>query len=647
IYLKSSVPLSRYHSEAVMTEDILGYGISTESTDDCVSEIVSWLQNDEKGRYFVCANPHSLEVARRDSLFRKTLKAAALLAPDGIGMVIASKILGGAIRERVTGSDIFLGLSSALNAIGNYSYFFLGSTEENLRKIREKMKKDFPNIRVAGTYAPPFKAEFSDEDNRLLRTEINRAKPDVLWIGMTAPKQEKWIYQNRAGLDVKLIGPVGAVFSFYAGSVKRAHPFFQKLGLEWLSRLLHEPRRLWKRNFISNPSFLVRVISDRIKRGKTGLTKTLFKKLLEPVPIKRPMRLRRDDLAEIRSLAEKSGLLMLLHKRLTENKTVTRPEEEVTRFLEQLQKHRYSTIARSIRQENVEREVSALLSREGIPAIVLRGNAIARELYDAPYCRVSSDIDLLIRESDVPFADSVLSGVGYRRADALPLMFWLNRIHHAVYVHPATGYLIELHWDFGIPGYFRLTSEDIWGEVISDRTGQVRFSPEMIVIQLLIHHHMHALRELKSLVDVLWALHAYHDRIDWKAFARRLKKIGLVKTTLITLSQIRDLWKDFSEEMDSVEILRHSFREMGYSASGCLRFFFSINIGSAYSFQSLRHRFMSRLALDRAGTICFSFCKSFTPRPHDIKELYGDKRNWMLLFNYWRFITWRLTSKKA
>ena len=94
---------------------------------------------------------------------------------------------------------------------------------------------------------------------------VNTAKPDVLWVGMTAPKQEKWIYQNRDKLDVKFIGAIGAVFDFYAGTVKRPHPIFQKMGLEWLPRLCSEPRRLWRRNFVSNPLFMLRVIKARLK----------------------------------------------------------------------------------------------------------------------------------------------------------------------------------------------------------------------------------------------------------------------------------------------------------------------------------------------------------------------------------------------
>ena len=99
--------------------------------------------------------------------------------------------------------------------------------------------------------------------NQKMIEAINRVKPDVLWVGMTAPKQEKWIYQNKDKLDVKFIGAIGAVFDFYAGTKKRSQPFFQKIGLEWLPRLLGEPRRLWHRNFVSNPVFLMRVLRQR------------------------------------------------------------------------------------------------------------------------------------------------------------------------------------------------------------------------------------------------------------------------------------------------------------------------------------------------------------------------------------------------
>jgi N-acetylglucosaminyldiphosphoundecaprenol N-acetyl-beta-D-mannosaminyltransferase len=245
-------------------ENIVGYPVAIITRVQAIQEIIRSLSSNDVPRYFVCANPHSLEVARKDAEFDLAIRNADLVVPDGVGIVIASRILGGSIRERVTGMDIFLGLSEALNKETGYSYFFLGSTEQNLIKIKEKMHADFPNITVAGTYSPLFKPEFSEEDNKLMVEAINQAEPDVLWVGMTAPKQEKWIQQNKDRLKVKFIGAIGAVFDFYTGNVKRAHPIFQKLGLEWLPRLLREPRRLWRRNFISNPSFLFRVIRHRL-----------------------------------------------------------------------------------------------------------------------------------------------------------------------------------------------------------------------------------------------------------------------------------------------------------------------------------------------------------------------------------------------
>jgi len=247
------------------TENVLGYSIATGSLGGVTDIFAFWVRDGIEPRYFVCANPHSLVVADEDPLFRQAMLDADLLVPDGAGILLASKILGGAIRERVTGTDVFMGLNQRLNDTGGFSVFFLGATESTLSKIASKMANNFPALRVAGTYSPPYKAEFSPEDNEAMIAAINAARPDVLWVGMTAPKQEKWIHTNRARLDVKFIGPIGAVFDFYVGNVKRSHPAFQKMGLEWLPRLLQEPRRLWRRNFVSSPLFLWKVFQQKLR----------------------------------------------------------------------------------------------------------------------------------------------------------------------------------------------------------------------------------------------------------------------------------------------------------------------------------------------------------------------------------------------
>jgi len=227
------------------------------------------IKSGASGHYMACANPHSLIVASKDALFESALTNADILVPDGTGIIIAAKILGLPCTEKVAGTDFFLGFSRKVNEKGRgLRYFFLGSSEKTLGLIEERMKRDFPCIEVCGTYSPPFKAEFSKEDNETMIDAVNNARADVLWVGMTAPKQEKWIYVNRSKLNVPFIGAIGAVFDFYAGTKKRSSDFWIRTGLEWLPRLLKEPRRLWERNLKSTPIFLWWIIKEKIKQTR-------------------------------------------------------------------------------------------------------------------------------------------------------------------------------------------------------------------------------------------------------------------------------------------------------------------------------------------------------------------------------------------
>jgi N-acetylglucosaminyldiphosphoundecaprenol N-acetyl-beta-D-mannosaminyltransferase len=251
------------------TEDVVGYQVYCGPKHEIVNCVTEWVRTDRKDcRYFACLNPHSAEIAKSDPFFHNSLSCADFLTADGVGIVYASKILGGKIRERITGTDVFLGVTEALNRRGGASCFFLGSTEKTLEKIRQKMATEFPGIEVAGVYSPPFKAEFSDEDNEKMVAAINACSPDILWVGMTAPKQERWIHAHQAELNVTFAGPIGAVFDFFVGNIERAGPGWQKMGLEWLPRLLQEPRRLWRRVFVSGPGFLLRTIRYRFSRHR-------------------------------------------------------------------------------------------------------------------------------------------------------------------------------------------------------------------------------------------------------------------------------------------------------------------------------------------------------------------------------------------
>jgi len=245
-------------------QDVLGYQVVNCALDTCADSILRELSVSSAKQWLACINPHSYVTALNENEFNEALHAANWIIPDGQGIVLASKILGGSIQERLTGSDIFYALNSRLNKSGGFSVFFLGSTQECLDDIRIKMTRDYPNIRFAGTYSPPFKNAYSEDELEEMVAVINKSRADVLWVGMTAPKQEKWIYNNLYRVDIKFAAAVGAVFDFYTGKVVRSHPFFQKCGLEWLPRLIQQPMRLWRRMFVSAPIFLWHVIRKKI-----------------------------------------------------------------------------------------------------------------------------------------------------------------------------------------------------------------------------------------------------------------------------------------------------------------------------------------------------------------------------------------------
>jgi len=174
-------------------ERILGFTITGVGGDDLVARSVERLREGGQPLFLACANPHSLVEARRHSVSREALESADYLIPDGVGIVMASRILGGRIRKRLTGTDAFLGLSRALDTRGQSRCFFLGSDDSTLERIERKFKVDFPRLVVAGALAPPHKDDFSPDDDRLMVDAVNSARADILWIGMTALKQEKWV----------------------------------------------------------------------------------------------------------------------------------------------------------------------------------------------------------------------------------------------------------------------------------------------------------------------------------------------------------------------------------------------------------------------------------------------------------------------
>ena len=204
-------------------------------------------------------NAHSYNTAQKDEAFAEALCKGDYLIPDGASIVKACRWINAQSqpRERIAGWYLVIIEMQALNHKNIKSkVMFLGSSEKVLSMIRERAAYDYPNLEVT-TYSPPYKQEFSDEDNQAMIKAINDVDPDLLWIGMTAPKQEKWAYEHWDKLDIHChCGTIGAVFDFYAGTVKRAPLWWQKHSIEWLYRLLMEPRRMWRRYIIGNAKFL-------------------------------------------------------------------------------------------------------------------------------------------------------------------------------------------------------------------------------------------------------------------------------------------------------------------------------------------------------------------------------------------------------
>lgn len=214
-------------------------------------------------------NAYSYVCAQKDEEFAEALLNGDYLVPDGVSIVMATRFVGNprAPRQRVPGWDVFMSGMERLNSSGasgeRRKVMFLGSTEYVLNAIRERAAREFPNLDVI-TYSPPFKVEFSEEDSAAMVAAINAANPDLLFIGMTAPKQEKWISKYWDKLDIHCnVCTIGAVFDFFAGTSKRAPLIMQKYGLEWLHRLCSEPRRMWRRYIIGNTKFVLIVLKEK------------------------------------------------------------------------------------------------------------------------------------------------------------------------------------------------------------------------------------------------------------------------------------------------------------------------------------------------------------------------------------------------
>ena len=371
---------------------------------------------------------------------------------------------------------------------------------------------------------------------------------------------------------------------------------------------------------------------------------TVFLKTLHPDASLGDIEIDRPLLQELWRLGVRGNVAMLLYERLRQEGHLT---GDAMTFLEEQRPYFLCRAVSSILQEAEENIVLDLLNAHGIDACIIKGNDIARRIYGDPLCRSSCDIDMLIREKDIPAVNLLLHDSGYVRGDDVPLEFWRERLHHAAYDGKTNGHTVEAHWSFGVPSFFRLTSDEIWHETERTATGRIVLSPEMQAVQMLMHHHMHAFRELRSLVDLLWIFHVYRDTIDWHHFFTRLRQIGLVRALQITMRQCVTLWGESCGRMKSLEALHSACEKEGYAEPAMLCRYFRSSLTEGKTCHPLLDKLAMRFALDRTSSIWQSFLKSLVPSPAAIKTLYRDSRNWTLPMHYLKFLGWRIKEWAA
>lgn len=248
------------------TVAVLGAFIDAVEWDDAVDRIVDWGAARQSRVVCVC-NVHSVVTAARDPDFLAVLNGANLATPDGMPVAWMLRLLGRPRQPRIDGPDLMWRYLARAERRGQVVSFY-GSTEETLGRLREAMRRDFPALRVGVMISPPFEPSSPAEDQHD-RDRIEACGTAVLFVGLGCPKQERWMASQRGRLNAVMVG-VGAAFDYHAGTIRRAPPWMQRSGLEWLYRLASEPKRLWKRYLVTNSLYVWLAARQLLTRRSPG-----------------------------------------------------------------------------------------------------------------------------------------------------------------------------------------------------------------------------------------------------------------------------------------------------------------------------------------------------------------------------------------
>ena len=242
--------------------EILKTNINVTNMQETVSYIYDHI-DELRGRYICVSNVHTTVMSYENPEYRKIQNSAAMALPDGSPLSAYSRHKGYKHAKRVTGPDLMCEIMN-LQSEKKLRHYFYGSKQETLDEIQGVIEKYYPQVEVAGLYSPPFR-KLSPEESEDVIDMINQSGPDIIWVGLGAPKQEEWMYEFAGKTNAVMIG-VGAGFNYLAGSLKRAPQWMQNRSLEWVYRLLQEPRRLFRRYMTSNFKFLYYLVINRIKK---------------------------------------------------------------------------------------------------------------------------------------------------------------------------------------------------------------------------------------------------------------------------------------------------------------------------------------------------------------------------------------------
>lgn len=241
--------------------NVLGVKVSAINMPRALEEIDGWIQTREQ-HYVTITGVHGIMESQRDATIREIHNRAGMITPDGMPLVWISHRRGQKDVRRVYGPDLLLETCKASMTQG-YRHFFYGGAPGVADQLAGKLQARFPNLQVVGTYCPPFKPLTPEEDEEIV-ARINEANPDIIWVGLSTPKQERWMSAHLGRLTAPVMVGVGAAFDFHAGLKAQAPVWMQRNGLEWLFRLVTEPRRLWKRYLINNPSFMALIVMQEL-----------------------------------------------------------------------------------------------------------------------------------------------------------------------------------------------------------------------------------------------------------------------------------------------------------------------------------------------------------------------------------------------